>query len=344
MSLNGYIKYNRSEEAENLHANPMANHLLSIIAYRATRKGNPVKGLEKGECFLGDFKSIGMTRSQYRTAISNLISWGYISKRLTNKGTIAKLVNDGVWDINLDGQSPASRQQTSQPVATNKKSISKDILIIVDSYKELVSYFMKVTGKTIRIAKEDSKIVKQDNFKRIKERIKNNDATFEEMKRIIDMKSAEWKNDKQNNKYLRFETLFAPKNIQTYLNELDNYKPHESDNEPINLISYYKQSRKYTSSKIDFMKRKGLIQKLESKYKETYSQLTEWKQQFSNETINEPFLFDVCYAYLGKFLNSKDPLMRLSAFQSIYGRQKDFDKRKGDFVKIMTKLQDQATY
>ena len=78
----------RSEEAINLHSNKNANHLLSIIAFRASRKGNPVLGVKPGEAFIGDYKKMGLTHREYRTAITNLVKWGYVTTITTNKGTI----------------------------------------------------------------------------------------------------------------------------------------------------------------------------------------------------------------------------------------------------------------
>ena len=70
---NGFIKYNRTESAKNLHSRPNENHLLNVIASRISRNGNPVKGVKKGEALIGDYEEIGLKRQPYRTALSNLI-------------------------------------------------------------------------------------------------------------------------------------------------------------------------------------------------------------------------------------------------------------------------------
>jgi hypothetical protein len=116
----GFIKYNRTEQTDNLHANMAANHLLTVIAFRASRYGNPVKGVKVGEAQIGDYEKIGMSRSQYRTALDNLVKWGYVLIRPTNNGTFAKLANNEVFDINYndDSQQIASKSPTdSQQVA-----------------------------------------------------------------------------------------------------------------------------------------------------------------------------------------------------------------------------------
>ena len=49
--------------------------------------------------------------------------------------------------------------------------------------------------------------------------------TFEDFKRVIDVKATQWLNNPDMNVYLRPSTLFAPKNFENYLNE--NIKPKQ---------------------------------------------------------------------------------------------------------------------
>jgi hypothetical protein len=112
--MNGFIKYNRSEASENLECKPNENHLLSIIARRISRNGNPVKGVKKGEALIGDFENMGLKRQPYRTALANLIRWGYVTTRVTNRTTYAKLVNTEVYDCNVF----VPNQQTNQPLTS----------------------------------------------------------------------------------------------------------------------------------------------------------------------------------------------------------------------------------
>jgi hypothetical protein len=128
--MEGFIKYMRSEEAINLHSNKNANHLLSIIAFRASRKGNPVLGVKPGEAFIGDYKKMGLTHREYRTAITNLVKWGYVTTITTNKGTIAKLCNSDVYDINsdlFDKQTTIQRQTKDKQETTINNERKKEI-------------------------------------------------------------------------------------------------------------------------------------------------------------------------------------------------------------------------
>ena len=122
--MTGFIKYMRSEEAEFLLKYPNANHLFMVMAFRARRTDHPMNGLKAGQCFLGDYSSIGMTRQQYRTAQEQLTKWNLATFKGTNKGTIGTIVNSKVYDINSDesNQQVTIKQPTNnQPTTTNKE-------------------------------------------------------------------------------------------------------------------------------------------------------------------------------------------------------------------------------
>ena len=122
--MTGFIKYMRSEEAEFLLKYPNANHLFMVMAFRARRTDHPMNGLKAGQCFLGDYSSIGMTRQQYRTAQEQLTKWNLATFKGTNKGTIGTIVNSKVYDINSDAsnqQATIEQPANNQPATTNKE-------------------------------------------------------------------------------------------------------------------------------------------------------------------------------------------------------------------------------
>ncbi len=100
-----FVKAMRSEEAAFLDTNPLANHVLNVIARRARRTPDPLNGLQIGECFVGH-KGLGLSEQQYRTVKKNLTKWGFVefkkAERVTDRGTVAKLLNTDVYDINED--------------------------------------------------------------------------------------------------------------------------------------------------------------------------------------------------------------------------------------------------
>ena len=110
-----FLMYQKSESSEFLHNKPIANHVLLIIAHRARRTVNKQNGLQPGQCYMGDFATIGITRQQYRTAISNLQKWNYITTKTTSAGTIVTLAGSDAWDINTEIQPSTQPDNNQQP-------------------------------------------------------------------------------------------------------------------------------------------------------------------------------------------------------------------------------------
>ena len=102
--------------------------LLSVIAMRARRTPDAVYKLAVGEALIGDWASYGMTRQNYRTALANLKEWGLVTIRTTRKGTIAKLSNTEVYDINAVEANHQSNQEPtiSQPSANHQLTTNKN--------------------------------------------------------------------------------------------------------------------------------------------------------------------------------------------------------------------------
>jgi hypothetical protein len=126
----GYIMLNRTDETIELIGRSTAEFkLLSFVALRAYR-GNGFNrfGLQPGEALLGDHAAIGLTRQEYRTALKNLQKSQFITVKTTNKGTIAKLLDSRVYDINVTSEQPA-RQPSSNQQATIEQplTISKEV-------------------------------------------------------------------------------------------------------------------------------------------------------------------------------------------------------------------------
>ena len=113
--MTGFVKAMRSEEAAFLDTNPLANHVLNVIARRARRTPDPLNGLQIGECFVGH-KGLGLSEQQYRTVKKNLQKWGLVefkkAERVTDRGTVAKLLDSTVYDINeIDPNGKATEDQ-----------------------------------------------------------------------------------------------------------------------------------------------------------------------------------------------------------------------------------------
>ncbi len=125
---NGFIKLMRTDVALELCKTPNALALLTIAALRAKwTKGYNKHGLRPGEALLGDYKSYGMTRAQYRWALKVLTTQQPSHNQIatittTSKGTILKLLDVSVYDINLEANNQHNNQPTTnQQPLTNKE-------------------------------------------------------------------------------------------------------------------------------------------------------------------------------------------------------------------------------
>jgi uncharacterized phage protein (TIGR02220 family) len=123
----------------------------------------------------------------------------------------------------------------------NKKANKKDFL---ESYKELVEYFQKTTGKQIRLQPTDGLIKRSNKYKLVANRLIEG-ATLEDLKRVIDLKTKEWKGDKKMVQYLRFETLFNRSKFESYLDEVGNLAPQGDYSPPYEIPDFKTEDERY---------------------------------------------------------------------------------------------------
>ena len=129
MSRNGFIRLMRGDKTTELLKNPDAFTLAAVIALRARRTDDfNVYGLVAGESLLGDYGSYGLTQQRYRTAKRNLQRWKIATFKSTSRGTIAKLIDADIYDINLQvsGEQPTNRQLPANEQPTTNKNDKKD--------------------------------------------------------------------------------------------------------------------------------------------------------------------------------------------------------------------------
>lgn len=102
------------------------------------------------------------------------------------------------------------RSRTESPSKLIKINIKKSKTIEAhrEQIKSILLYFKEKTGKAF---KTDPR-----NF--ISGRL-NDGFTVEDCKKVIDVKTAQWLDDSENDKWLRPITLFRPANFEGYLNE-----------------------------------------------------------------------------------------------------------------------------
>ncbi len=129
----GFIKLMRTEKTRELMKNADTFLLATVIAFRARRNSDfNVFDLKVGESFLGDYENYGMTARRYRTAKDRLEKWSIATFRTTTRGTIAKLCETGIYDINADASDkqndnqPTNKRRTDDKQATTNKNYKNE--------------------------------------------------------------------------------------------------------------------------------------------------------------------------------------------------------------------------
>ncbi len=198
----GWIKFRRGKQAEELIKDPKAWTLYSLIAYRAKRTNEKsIHGLEIGEALIGDYRACGLTEKEYRGAKERLSRIGIASfRRATtgaNKGTIAKLIDSSVFDINAEqegeqkGEQRADKGRTEGGLrATKKKLRSKEVkefkevtdarpapqnaggLSVKESVKEPMPDFVKDHLRLKDIPKQIDEVASREKLLRQAEQLK----------------------------------------------------------------------------------------------------------------------------------------------------------------------------
>ena len=119
----GFLKLVRSKETEQLlKDDPNSFLLLTIIALRANWHDDfNTQGLKQGEALVGDYRNYGLTRQEYRGASLRLRKWQFATFRATNTGTIAKLLDKRIYDINAPTEQPTTQPSSNHQATTNEK-------------------------------------------------------------------------------------------------------------------------------------------------------------------------------------------------------------------------------
>jgi hypothetical protein len=122
--MKSWLCYHRSAEAKELQArHPNAFLLLCQIARRARLTPCPITGLQIGQAYIGDYRQAGIqTERQYRTAKNTLKKREFSTFKATSKGTIATLLEQGVFSLSPDEATdkPTGKRQASDRQPTSK--------------------------------------------------------------------------------------------------------------------------------------------------------------------------------------------------------------------------------
>jgi len=126
---NGFVKLKRTNETQELLKDPFAFGLLTVIAIRARRtNGLSVADLQARQALIGGYRSVGLTRQQYRNAKRRLKRWRLADFTPTNRGTIATLRDDRIFDINEPTEQPPPNHQATaeEPSGNHRPNTNKN--------------------------------------------------------------------------------------------------------------------------------------------------------------------------------------------------------------------------
>jgi hypothetical protein len=135
--LKSWLCYYRSHEADELQAkHPNAFLLLCQIARRARLTPCPVTGLQIGQAYIGDYRQAGIqSERQYRTAKNTLKTRGFSTFKATSKGTIATLLEQGIFSLSPDeatdtatGKRQASDRQPTTKIECKNDTMNKEYI------------------------------------------------------------------------------------------------------------------------------------------------------------------------------------------------------------------------
>jgi hypothetical protein len=344
---NGFIKYNRSDSAKNLESRPNENHLLSVIARRVSRNGNPVKGVEIGEALIGDFENLGLKRQPYRTAIANLKKWGYITTRATNKTTYARLCNTDIYDCNIFSTNqqtnqpltnkPTSEQPPEQPTANHYQELKKKEVKKEESFDKRknknLPFDVVTSSQTIKAIFEDT----TEAIRSVKE-IFQIDATDKDVKTAIhtfstvaiasyDAYRGIRTIEKLRNKFISW----IPKSIKFQASKGESANCDNSL--PLNLSSYLAPF--YHKVEHRRMVESGKMQEMQKLLEKESFRLGNIAKSYKNKSITTLFLFEALFLPLGNRLGGSNDTRKLESLQRWEKTLSDYNQGQGDFRKLL---------
>lgn len=152
----GFVKLMRGDDTRDLlEFHPVDFWLLSLVAYRARRTSGG--GLQPGEALIGvgDITRVGFTARSYRTAKKRLETCHKVTTRTTSRGTIIKLTDASIYDINgFQNDKPSDKQTTTNKnVRINTKD--KDKKEEARAHKRLHLDFIELTDSELEKLKAE---------------------------------------------------------------------------------------------------------------------------------------------------------------------------------------------
>lgn len=219
--LKTYIRLYRSIEKWGWYTDSNTKSLFLHCLIKANYKDKEFLGMiiEAGS-FVTSIKHLsletGLSFQQIRTCIKKLINTNEIVVKSTNNFTQIYVVKWGDYQCQEDDDNKriTNEQQTDNKRITTTNNDKKDKNKIKDIYSQVIDYLNLKTERKYKTTKT--------NTSPINARIEEG-YTFEDFKKVIDLKCEQWVNDKGMSQYLRPTTLFGTK-FEGYLNSVPKQK------------------------------------------------------------------------------------------------------------------------
>lgn len=191
-------------------------HLLLTANWRDKRwKGILIKRGQRWASRNTLAQETGLSEQNIRTALEHLKATGEITIKTTSRGMLINIEKYSDYQIQSGGANQQANHQSNQQLTSDQPQLNKDNNIysaeeLAKACEEIISYLNQKTGKGFR---PKTKTTQEAINARLRE-----GYTISDLKRVIDTKVAQWKDDAAMNKFLQPSTLFKTK-FEGYLNE-----------------------------------------------------------------------------------------------------------------------------
>lgn len=183
---------------------------------------------EKGFCWAGDkyFADLyGVSKTTVQNWLKALFENNYISKEIEYKEGSKEILHRYIRILeyptqeNLHTPTQENLRDNNTLINNTKNNMSSSEKI---PYSEIISYLNQVTNKKYKVTQKWKDLIKARW---------NEGQRLDDFKKVINVKSSQWLNDSNMNKYLRPQTLFGNK-FDDYLQEYrEPTKPQKTNND-----------------------------------------------------------------------------------------------------------------
>ena len=218
----GWIKLHRGlldwEWYDDVNTKVLFLHLLLKANHKAKKYRG--KTIEVGQLMTGRkllSHETGLTEQQIRTSLNRLKSTNEITIESNAQGTIIQIVKYREYQVltnEITNEQPTSNQRvTTNKNDNNEKKINN---ITSSEFRERTIKYLNIKLKT-KFRDNTNQTIKD------LEKIWKEKYTLNDIKKVLDYKINEWKEDTEMKKYLVPSTLFRFSNFEKYLESASNY-------------------------------------------------------------------------------------------------------------------------